>query len=57
MNRGLQPVLDAIEFDGCPRCGEEPEMISVNGPQEIILHGCDHVLDAKAWADAQYSNE
>ena len=57
MNRGLQPVLDAIEFDGCPRCGEEPEMISVNGPQEIILHGCGHVLDVQGWADAQYTNE
>lgn len=53
MSRGLRPVLDAIEFDGCPLCGEQPAMISVNGPDEIILHGCGHVLDAKAWADAQ----
>lgn len=53
MSRGLRPVLDSIEFDGCPFCGERPSMINVNGPDEIALN-CGHVLNAKAWADERY---
>lgn len=59
MNRGLRPVLDAVEFDGCPFCSSEPTATSMNGPSEILSHGCGHVIDTKAWADTRYarSNE
>lgn len=46
MNRGLQPVLDSIEFDGRPYCGDPTQSIQINGPDEIILGGCSHVVDA-----------
>jgi hypothetical protein len=53
MNRGLRPILDSIRFEGCPYCGEVPGFIHVNGPDEIVLEGCGHVVDAKVWADSQ----
>lgn len=53
MSRGLQPILDSIRFDGCPYCGETPVTIQVNGPEEIVLEGCGHVVNAKGWADTQ----
>ena len=46
----LQTVIDLIEDEGCPVCGESPGGIQVNGPNEIVL-GCGHVLDAQAWID------
>lgn len=54
MNRGLQPILDSIRFDGCPYCGETPISIQVNGPDEIALEGCGHTVDAKTWVDEQW---
>lgn len=57
MNRGLQPILDAIEMDGCPFCGNTPAMIHVNGPDQIVLEGCGHVVDAESWADWRYSGD
>lgn len=56
MSRGLRPVLDSIEFDGCPLCGERPTMSDVNGPDEIVL-SCGHVIDARAWADEQFDRD
>lgn len=41
-----RPQLEIGEADGCPRCGELPVTISVNGPSAIILEGCGHVVDA-----------
>ena len=51
MDRGLQPVLDSIQFDGCPFCGAEAGEISVNGPDEIIIHSCGHVVDATGFVN------
>lgn len=53
MKRGLRPVLDSIEFDGCPFCGEHPVGVDLRGPDDIRL-SCGHVVDAKAWADEQW---
>ena len=55
MNRGLRPVLDSIDFHGCPNCGEHPVEIQVDGPNYIRL-SCGHVVRAEAWADEQYRN-
>lgn len=44
----FQAILDQIEAEGCPRCGEPAGTISVNGPSEIILE-CGHVVDATRW--------
>jgi hypothetical protein len=48
----LQSVLDLIDAEGCPRCGEPAGTIFVDGPSEIILEGCGHVVDVKSWIDA-----
>lgn len=53
MNRGLRPIVEAIEIEGCPLCGEQPVGIQIDGPQDIRLT-CGHLLDAKRWADEQY---
>lgn len=47
MNRGLRPILESIEWDGCPFCGEPSSMIGVNGPDEIVL-SCGHRVDGEA---------
>jgi hypothetical protein len=47
----LQTVLKLIEDEGCPRCGDTPPIIHVNGPDEIVLE-CGQVLDAKRWIDS-----
>lgn len=41
----FQSILDYIEEEGCPRCGELPIIININGPQEVVLDGCGHVID------------
>lgn len=53
MNRGLRPVLDAIDLDGCPYCGEHPIGVDLRGPDDIRL-SCGHIVNAKAWADNQF---
>lgn len=45
----LQSVLDLIEADGRPFCGELPRTIFVDGPIEIVLEGCGHVVDETSW--------
>lgn len=54
MNRGLRPVIDSIKAEGCPFCGEEPKTIDIQGPDDIRLEGCGHVVDVKQWADSRY---
>lgn len=44
-DRGLRPVLESIEGDGCPVCGQEALIINVNGPDEIGIRPCGHVVD------------
>lgn len=39
MNRGLRPVLESLEGDGCPIRDERTAMIYVNGSEEIDLEG------------------
>lgn len=53
----FQSVLDLIDADGCPYCGELSGTIFVDGPSEIILKGCGHVVDATKWLDASESEE
>lgn len=53
MNRGLRPVFDAINMDGCPICGEQTVGVRVEGPQDIRL-ACCHGVDVKEWADERY---
>jgi len=53
-NQGLNPVLNEIENKGCPLCREIPVAIEINGPDEILLRGCGHVVNAEEWADARY---
>lgn len=48
----LQNILDLIETDGCPHCGGDPGAVSINGPSEIILHECGHIVDATPFIDA-----
>jgi hypothetical protein len=47
----LQSVLDLIDAEGCPHCGEPAGTIFVDGPNEILLEGCGHVVDATGWID------
>lgn len=51
MTRGLRPVLESIEWDGCPVCGEKPMIINVNGPDEIGIRPCGHVIDAERFLE------
>lgn len=46
----LQSVIDFLQDDGCPRCGELQSAIDVNGPDEIVLE-CGHVIDATRWIE------
>jgi hypothetical protein len=56
MKRGIQPILDSIRLDGCPFCGDDPITIQVNGPDEIVLEGCGHIVDVEGWADARFES-
>lgn len=46
----FQTVLDLLEDEGCPVCGEPAGGIEVRGPDKIVL-SCGHVVDAKNWFD------
>lgn len=41
----FQSSLDHLEDEGCPYCGELPSTIHINGPEEIVLESCGHVVD------------
>lgn len=47
----FQMLIELIGEVGCPRYGELPGTIFVDGPSEIILVGCGHVVDARGWID------
>ena len=51
MERGLRPILDSIDFHGCPICGEEALDLKVNGPEEIIIGPCGHRIDATVYLE------
>lgn len=53
----LETILDLISEEGCPRCGEDPGAILVNGPSEIILNGCGHTLDATPYINSDSRRE
>lgn len=51
MNLGepiLKAVIEFLQDDGCPLCGEHPTTLDLNGPNEIVLkYG--HIVDARPW--------
>lgn len=49
-------MIELLQDEGCPRCGELPSGYRVNGPDEIVLE-CRHVVDAKAWIDEQNAQD
>lgn len=54
MNLGepnLQSIIDFVQEEGYPDCGEFSGEVHGNGPDEIIFE-CGHVVDATQWIDA-----
>lgn len=49
----LKAILNLIETEGCPSCGADAGTIFVNGPSEIILEGCGHVIDAEPFLNTE----
>ncbi len=47
----LETVVEMVQEEGCPACGERPSHVSVNGPDEIVL-SCGQVIDAKEWIES-----
>lgn len=50
----LQTVLDIINEAGCPVFWVRSTNVQVNGPNEIIVGRCGHVVDNKNWIDSHY---
>lgn len=53
----FQTLIELIEDVGCPHCEQLPEGIQINGPEEIVLGGCGHVIDATKWIDTDETQE
>lgn len=51
----LQNVLELVQEEGCPACGELPSHVSISGPDEVRL-GCGQVIDAKEWNESHYKD-
>lgn len=52
----LRSIIELIEAEGCPECGEPTIARSINGPVELILD-CGDVVDATSWIDASELQE
>lgn len=49
----LLAFIDILEEEGCTRCGEQYNVTTINGPEEVVLE-CDDVFDMTRWPGVKF---
>lgn len=48
----FETIIEIIDAEGCPRCGELPMEIFIDGPSDVEL-SCGHTVDVKRLLDPE----